>query len=471
MIPRRASPGEPPAATIPGVNPSTDIRRVLSVSQLNAEVRGILDGFPAVWVEGEVSNLARPASGHLYFSLKDATAQVRCAIWRQRAQRLGFAPSDGMQLLVRARVGLYEPRGEYQLIVEHAEPAGDGALRRRFDELKRALAAEGLFDAERKRPLPRALRRVGIVTSTSGAALHDVLTTLARRAPHLEAVVYPTVVQGAAAADGIVAALSRAGKRAECEVLLLVRGGGSLEDLWPFNEERVARAIVTSPIPVVTGIGHEVDTTIADFVADLRAATPTGAAELVSSDGIEVQRRCAALAARLDAAVQRELSGARERIRALGRRLAQQHPGARLAQRAQRLDELDDRLAAAWHRGLELRRARAAAAAARLRRHTPLARVALQRGHIALLVERIRHGVRSALGARRERLTLAVQALQTTSPLATLARGYAIVSDAEGHALRDARATAVGATLEARLARGRLAARVIAVHPAPEDDG
>ena len=391
------------------------MRDVYTVSRLNAEVRGVLEGFPALWIEGEISNLARPASGHLYFSLKDPAAQVRCAMWRNRAGGLRFKLEDGQQVLLRARIGLYEPRGEFQLIVEAIEPAGDGVLRQRFEALRALLAAEGLLDAARKRPLPARPRRIGVVTSASGAALHDVLTTLARRCPALSVTLYPTSVQGAQSVDEIVAALGAAGTRAECDVVLLVRGGGSLEDLWSFNDERVARAIVACPVPVVCGVGHEVDVTIADLVADLRAPTPTGAAELVSPDGAELLRASSALRQRLAHAWKRELRVLVERVATRARRLALQHPGARLAQRGQRLDELELRLTAA-------------------------ARLALER--------------------RRSRLGLAAQGLGTLSPLATLARGYAIVTDAQGRLLRDATGVAVGDDIEARLGQGRLRARV-----------
>ena len=394
---------------------STPQRDVYTVSRLNAEVRGVLEGFPALWIEGEISNLARPASGHLYFSLKDPAAQVRCAMWRNRAQALRFALEDGQQVMLRARIGLYEPRGEFQLIVEAVEPAGDGLLRQRFEALRAKLAAEGLLDPARKRPLPLRPRRIGLVTSPSGAALHDVLTTLKRRCPALSVTLYPTAVQGARAVDEIVAALGRAGSRHECDVVLLVRGGGSLEDLWSFNDERVARAIAACPVPVISGIGHEVDVTIADLVADLRAPTPTGAAELVSPDGAELLRRAAGLRQRLMSAWQREHRLRVERLRDRARRLALQHPGARLAQRGQRLDELELRLTAA-------------------------ARLALER--------------------RRARLGLAVQGLGTLSPLATLARGYAIVTRADGRLLRAAGEVAIGDEVQARLGQGRLTARV-----------
>jgi exodeoxyribonuclease VII large subunit len=394
---------------------STPQRDVYTVSRLNAEVRGVLEGFPALWIEGEVSNLARPASGHLYFSLKDAGAQVRCAMWRNRAQALRAKLEDGQQVLVRARVGLYEPRGEFQLIVETVEPAGDGLLRQRFEALRALLAAEGLLDPARKRPLPPRPRRIGLITSPSGAALHDVLTTLRRRCPALEVTLYPSAVQGAQSVPALVAALEAACRRGDCDVLLLVRGGGSLEDLWSFNDERVARAIVACPIPVVTGVGHEVDVTIADLVADLRAPTPTGAAELVSPDGAELLRRASGLRQRLALAWAREHALRVERVRDRARRLALQHPGARIAQRGQRLDELEQRLTAAARLGLERRGAR--------------------------------------LGA-------ALAGLNTLSPLATLARGYAIVSDAQGRLLRAASEVAVGDEVQARLGRGRLKARV-----------
>lgn len=248
---------------------------ILTVSDLNEAVRQQLEsGFPLVWVEGELSNLARPASGHLYFSLKDSGAQVRCALFRNRARLLGFRPADGTQVLARARVSLYAPRGDYQLIVEHMEESGDGALRRAFEALRRKLEAEGLFDPATRRPIPAFPRRVGVITSPSGAAIRDILSVLRRRFPALPVLVFPVPVQGTEAAPAIVRALEQAACQGDCDVLILARGGGSLEDLWAFNEESVARAIRACPLPVVSGVGHETDVTIADFAADLRAATP-----------------------------------------------------------------------------------------------------------------------------------------------------------------------------------------------------
>ena len=263
-------------------------RDIYSVSRLNREVRVLLErGFGVLWVEAEISNFSRPSSGHWYFSLKDANAQVRCAMFRQRNMLCAFTARDGQKVLVRARIGLYEPRGEFQLIVEHMEDAGLGALKRKFEELSARLKAEGLFEAERKRPLPALPRRIGVITSPSGAAVRDILHVLARRFPAVAVMVYPVAVQGAQAPAEIVAALKLACRRAECDVLILARGGGSLEDLWAFNDEQLARAIVASSIPVVSGVGHEIDFTIADFAADVRAPTPSAAAELVVPDAEE----------------------------------------------------------------------------------------------------------------------------------------------------------------------------------------
>src|SRR5271155_4049554 len=291
-------------------------RDVYSVSRLNREVRVLLErGFGSLWLEAEISNLAKPSSGHWYFSLKDATAQVRCCMFRQRNMLCAFAARDGQKVLVRARIGLYEQRGEYQLVIDHMEDAGLGALKRQFEELSARLAAEGLFAPERKRPLPVLPKRIGVITSPSGAAVRDILHVLARRFAAVPVLIYPVAVQGAAAAAEIVAALSLAGRRAECDVLILARGGGSLEDLWAFNDEALARAIAACPVPVVSGIGHEVDFTIADFAADVRAATPSAAAEIVVPDGAEWAASLRRMGERLQRALRHRLDAQRERLR------------------------------------------------------------------------------------------------------------------------------------------------------------
>ena len=438
-------------------------RRVLTISQLNAEVRLLLErGLPMVWVEGELSNLSQPSSGHWYFSLKDRHAQIRCAMFRQRNLGAGFAPRAGQLVLARGRISLYEPRGDYQLIVEHLEEAGIGALRREFEKLKVKLAAEGLFAAEMKRALPPFPRRIGIVTSPSGAAVRDILHVLARRFVVAAVVVYPAPVQGAAAAPGIVAALELAARRGECDVLILARGGGSLEDLWAFNDERVARAIRACAIPVVTGIGHEIDFTIADFAADARAPTPSAAAESVVPDRqalIEAQRR---LVHRLESALRRELRAAGGRLDNVLQRLSLAHPGVRLSQQQQRLDELEQRIHHALRSELHSKRGLLGDVLARLVRHSPDRLVRDLRVRHELFAGRLQHALLAAIARAEHRLGLAQRTLNAVSPLATLARGFAIVTRAaDGAVITDASRVQIDEEIEARLAQGRLRARVI----------
>jgi exodeoxyribonuclease VII large subunit len=437
-------------------------RRVLTISQLNAEVRLLLErGLPMVWVEGELSNLSQPSSGHWYFSLKDRHAQIRCAMFRQRNLGTGFAPRAGQLVLARGRISLYEPRGDYQLIVEHLEEAGIGALRREFEKLKVKLAAEGLFAAEMKRALPPFPRRIGIVTSPSGAAVRDILHVLARRFVVAAVVVYPAPVQGAAAAPGIVAALELAARRGECDVLILARGGGSLEDLWAFNDERVARAIRACAIPVVTGIGHEIDFTIADFAADARAPTPSAAAESVVPDRqalIEAQRR---LVHRLESALGRELRAAGGRLDNVLQRLSLAHPGVRLSQQQQRLDELEQRIHHALRSELHSKRGLLGDVLARLVRHSPDRLVRDLRIRHELFAGRLQHALLAAIARAEHRLGLAQRTLNAVSPLATLARGFAIVTRAaDGAVITDASRVQIDDEIEARLAQGRLRARV-----------
>ncbi|MEJ2515690.1 MAG: exodeoxyribonuclease VII large subunit [Gammaproteobacteria bacterium] len=439
-------------------------REIWTVSRLNREVRMLLEGtLPSLWVEGEVSNLARPASGHLYFSLKDESAQVRCVMWRSTVSRLGFVPANGMQLLVRGRLGVYEPRGEYQLVLDFAEEAGEGALRRRFEALKARLREEGLFDEAVKRPLPRLPRRIGVVTSPSGAAVRDIIHVLARRFPAIPVRIYPVPVQGGDAAPRIAQALARASDRGDCDVLILARGGGSLEDLWAFNEEVVARAIRACRVPVVSGVGHETDFTIADFAADRRAPTPSGAAEVVVPDAAEWLSRLARDDRRLRAAASRRLGELARRLAYLRRRLELAHPGVRLKQHAQRLDELDVRLRRAMSTLLGARRDRLARLRAGLAGQAPGPRVRAARQHLEALGQRQRSAMDRRLAAARARWDVAARTLHTVSPLATLGRGYAIATRAsDGEILRDASAVEAGETIRVKLARGRLDADVTA---------
>jgi len=321
----------------------TATRNVLSVSLLNEQVRDLLENsFPHLWVEGEISNLAQPSSGHLYFTLKDAGAQIRAAMFRGNNRLLQFAPKNGQQVLVKARLSLYAPRGDYQLIVEQMEEAGLGALRRAFDELRLRLQAEGLFAAERKRPLPEHVRHLAVITSPTGAAIRDILSVLRRRFPGLPVTLLPVPVQGREAAPAIVRALALANAQPQFDAILIARGGGSLEDLWAFNEEVVARAIAGSRLPVVSGVGHETDFTIADFVADVRAPTPSAAAELLSLDGAELLGSLEGFELLLARALHTQLQRLGQQLTHLRARL--RHPGQRLHDLAQRLDELELRL-------------------------------------------------------------------------------------------------------------------------------
>jgi len=437
-------------------------REVYSVARLNREVRLLLErGLGVLWVQGELSNFSQPVSGHWYFTLKDREAQLRCAMYRAQNALVGFSPSAGAQLLVRGRISLYEPRGEYQLIVEHLEESGVGALRRELERLKSRLAAEGLFAPERKRTLPRFPRRVGVITSPSGAALHDILKILARRYPPAAVLIYPSAVQGAAAVPSLIAALATASARAECQVLILARGGGSLEDLWAFNDERVARAIRACRLPVVAGVGHEIDFTIADLVADARAPTPSAAAELVVPDRRAWLEALARTGQRLAAGVRRELRNSDTHLAAVARRLERSHPGVHLEQQMQRVDDLTRRLAGAAHAGLHREGRRLALSQARLLRGSPERVLHERRVRNDRLHARLDRCVSALLERSGHRLALAQRALDAVSPLATLTRGFAIVTRAADDALlTDATTVADGEHIEARLARGTLRARV-----------
>src|SRR5690348_2678760 len=380
-----------PASLFPGAElDGAPGRSIYTVSRLNKEVRVMLErGLGVVWVEGELSNFSQPSSGHWYFSLKDRDAQVRCAMFRLKNATLGFTPKAGQHVVARGRVSLYEPRGEYQLIVDHLEEAGLGALQREFERLKTKLAAEGLFASERKRSVPRFPRRIAVVTSPTGAAVRDVLNILARRFPPAAVLVYPSAVQGATAAPAIVQALQLASARAECDVLILARGGGSLEDLWAFNDERVARAIRACAVPVVTGVGHEIDFTIADFAADARAPTPSGAAELVAPDRVACLEALTRIEGRMSACMRRELRVVSGQLASVCARLKQSHPGMRLIHQAQRLDGLEQRRAGAASAVLHTRRHRLSEGFASLVQRSPDVRLSLRRQHLDDLQQRL----------------------------------------------------------------------------------
>jgi len=438
-------------------------RTIYTVTELNGSVRLLLSGhFGTVWVEGEISNLAQPTSGHLYFTLKDRDAQVRCALFRGSARFLTFRPANGMQVLARANVSLYEPRGEYQLTVDYLEEAGDGALRRAFDALKARLSAEGLFDAARKQPIPKPPRCLGVITSPTGAAVRDILTVLKRRFPALPVIVFPVKVQGEEAKHDIVRALALAGRSGLCDALILARGGGSLEDLWAFNEEIVARAIAACPLPVVSGVGHETDLTITDLVADLRSPTPSAAAEAVSPDAAEWLARFARLEGRLRQHWRVALGRQAQTLDFLSRRLRQAHPEKQMQRQAQRLDELEPRLRRAMRSALARPEARLQTVEAKLRGHHPAQRVEWLRARQAELERRLAAALERLLEQRRQAVKATAAKLHTVSPLATLERGYAIaVRGRDGKILRDSAEIAVGEPVKIRLAQGALIGRVL----------
>jgi len=434
----------------------SEAREVMTVTELNRAVAQLFERtVPPLWVRGEISNVVRAASGHWYFTLKDAGAQVRAVMFRGRAQAVDFVPREGDRVEVRALATLYQPRGDFQLQVEAMRRAGAGDLYQRFLQLREKLRAEGLLDEARKRPPPALPRVVGVVTSPQAAALRDVLTTLARRAPQVPVVVYPTLVQGADAPAAIVAALAAAARREECDVLLLVRGGGSIEDLWAFNDESVARAIAASPVPVISGVGHETDFTIADFVADRRAPTPTAAAAMAVPDRAELSRGVDTVAARMAAQFARQQQAREQRVDTAARLL--RSPGAYHAARGLALDGLARRLHAAMGAAAHAPGMRLARAAGRLR--TPDVAGAVR--DLVRAQARLSRAGEAACARDAERLDALAHKLELVSPSAVLARGYAIVRHADGRIVRDADAAAIGERLEVRVATGALGVEVV----------
>ena len=413
---------------------------ILTVAELNRQARQLLEQqFPLLWVAGEISNLTRATSGHLYFTLKDAQAQVRCVMFRSRAQLLPWKLDNGQQVEVQALVTLYEARGDFQLNLEGMRRAGIGRLYEQFVKLREKLAGEGWFDAGRKRDIPRYPHRVGIITSPQAAALRDVLVAFARRAPHLELVIYPTLVQGTEAPAAIGAALDKACTRNECDLLLVVRGGGSLEDLWAFNDETVARRIAVAPVPTIVGVGHETDTTIADYVADRRAATPTAAAEIASAGWFDAAAEIDALD---DALRHSILTALQMRMQALDRlALRLVHPAQRLAAHRQRLELLVRRLHGAMQQGVS------------------------QQPRLARIEHRLRQSLANQLARKHQRLSRCQGALGALSPLATLERGYSIVRGENGAIIRTARQIGVGVRLRLQFSAGTAAATVESVEP------
>jgi exodeoxyribonuclease VII large subunit len=412
-----------------------DKNRIISVRELNLAAKQLIEnGLPLLWVRGEISNFVSAASGHWYFSLKDEQAQVRCAMFRHKSQYLDWQPRNGMLVEVLALPTLYEARGDFQLILEQMRPAGLGALHEAFERLKKKLEAEGMFEVSRKRALPSMPKQIGIVTSLQAAALRDVLTTLRRRMPSIPVVLYPTPVQGEGAAQKIAQAIKTANERAECDVLIVCRGGGSLEDLWSFNEEAVARAIAASKIPVVSGVGHETDFTIADFAADQRAATPTAAAQLATPDRDELLQRLRNQARHLSRAYLRRTESAMQQLDFLQRRLV--HPAQKIEQQAQHLGQLQSRLRMA---------------------RPDLARLGLRQHELA---RRLSTAMQRRLENSSVRLTAMQQHLAHLDPAQVLARGYSMVRDAKGRIVSDSGKVELGARVEITFAKGWARAEV-----------
>ncbi|MDO8268383.1 MAG: exodeoxyribonuclease VII large subunit [Moraxellaceae bacterium] len=436
----------------------TTSRQILSVTLLNEHVRDLLENsFPNLWVEGEISNLSQPSSGHLYFTLKDAGAQIRAAMFRGNNRLLNFAPRNGQHVVVKARLSLYAPRGDYQLIVEQMEEAGLGALRRAFDQLRLRLQQEGLFEQERKRPLPETVRHLAVITSPTGAAIRDIISVLERRFPGLPVTVIPVPVQGTEAAPAIVRAIALANREAGFDAILLARGGGSLEDLWAFNEETVARAIAGSRLPVVSGVGHETDFTIADFVADVRAPTPSAAAELLSPDGEELLATLGGFEVLLTRALRTHLSRLQQQLSHLRIRL--RHPGQRLRDLSQKLDELELRLQRAHAQRLRQHQQHLQYLVSRLRSRHPGERIPAMNAQLAGLQLRLQRALQQQLLTQRQHLSHLAERTQLASPLAILARGYAIIENENG-VIRDSRQVRIGETITARVAHGQLIATV-----------
>ncbi|GAA6152971.1 exodeoxyribonuclease VII large subunit [Pseudoteredinibacter isoporae] len=438
-------------------------RQVLSVSQLNRKAKQLLEThLPLIWLEGEISNFARPSSGHWYLTLKDPSAQIRGAMFRNRNQMLRFNPNNGDKVLVRARVSLYEGRGDYQLIIEHMQPAGAGDLQAQFEALKNQLFQQGLMAQERKRPLPENIGRIGIITSPTGAAVRDVLSVLERRSPNTRALVLPCQVQGDTAAPQLIEAISIANRHQCCDVLLLTRGGGSLEDLWAFNNEALAYAIVNSEIPVVSAVGHEVDVTIADFVADLRAPTPSAAAELLSQDREALQQQLLGNAILLGQACQRKLKTEKLRLQELQRRL--RHPGQTLEQQAQQLDNLELRLQQAWQRQATRLKHRQEQLQLRLSQQHPQERILPLRERLNSQRKQLNRLISHRIERHELALHTQMEKLNALSPLAVLHRGFSITRNEQGHILKRAADSAEGDAVSVQLNEGTLNCRVEACH-------
>ena len=428
-------------------------RAALSVSELNRQVKQLLEAsFLQIWVEGELTSFSKPSSGHWYFTLKDQKAQIRCAMFRGQNQRLRFMPKEGEKVVVRTKVSLYEGRGDYQLIVESMEPAGAGDLQKAFEQLKAKLSAEGLFDQARKKELPPHPKTIGVVTSPTGAAIHDIITVLNRRFPQINVLIYPTPVQGDKAANEISKMIKLANEHNKADVIIVGRGGGSLEDLWSFNEDVVARAIAESNIPVVSAVGHEVDFTIADFVSDYRAPTPSAAAEKLSPDQYEWQQNLDHLMDRIYHSINRKLAIESQKVDNLSSHI--KHPGKKLLEHRERLIELEERLTLACHRNTSNKEHSLNLLKQQLLSQSPSHKLTAAKDKLKNEFLKLNTSIKRTLENKQQHLRLNVQTLEAVSPLSTLSRGYAIVSSEEVAVVRSVNDVSEGCNIKTKLHDG-----------------
>ena len=438
---------------------NTSNANILSVSEFVRNVKSVLEyNFPAVWVAGEISNLAMPRSGHWYFTLKDDQGQVRCAMFRQSNQRLNFRPEEGSQVLVRARVSLYEARGDFQLIVDSMEDAGVGALQRAYEELKNKLQTQGLFDQQHKKPLPEIPRCAGIITSSSGAALHDILNVLKRRFPSLPIIIYPAQVQGEQAPEQLIHALKQAQEHAVCDVLIIGRGGGSIEDLWAFNNEALARAVYQCSIPIISSVGHEIDFTICDFVADVRAATPSAAAELISPDQVEWSNRLSGIENRLKQLINQQISSYQQQLQWQQKRL--KHPGRALEEISQRIDDFSTRMEQSIRVQLQFRHEKVLTLGARLEQHSPVHLLTQKTEQLNYLHQRLQHSLQSYIEQRQHKLASLAREMDAYSPLTTLGRGYTLVKNEHNELIKSGSQLKVGQKLQLFFAQDQALVKV-----------
>jgi exodeoxyribonuclease VII large subunit len=439
---------------------------IYTVSRLNSEVRLTLElQFRQLWLVGEVSNFVAASSGHWYFSLKDQAAQVKVAMFKTSNRNAVFMPRNGQQVMVRARISVYEPRGEYQLLADFIEPAGDGLLRQQYEQLKAKLAAEGLFAPERKKPLPVNPRTIGVITSPTGAAIRDILTVLQRRAPGLAVIIYPSLVQGAQAASDLTAALQLAIRRNECDVLIIGRGGGSLEDMWCFNDETLARTIAHCPMPIVSAVGHEIDFSISDFVADVRAATPSAAAELVSPDQQHQLTQLLQLKQRLAQSMRQRLGFAAQQFLHQQSKLQLLHPARRLQQQQQRLDELQIRLSQAMQQGLARKAQQLQLQQKSLALVSPQQRLQRQQQQLQQLQHKLQQAMAGQQQKQLQRWQRLSGQLHIVSPLATLQRGYSITFDAKQQVVKSVQQLVPSQQIQIRMQDGAVNASVVAITP------